>query len=166
MARSNNNRPGDGTELAVFAIDEALLELQGNTTWKLLESMMKRRDYGVTTATAQMQVVGKRHFGRKALPPGGSGGRGAGTRELFDTLILWRGSVGDRRQRGGGDCRSAAQRFADAFPHRGCRRSQQHRRPVVIAAAPARQASVRLATCNSSQGLPAVTRNGDEYRLA
>ena len=70
VARSNNNRPGDGTELAVFAIDEALLELQGNnTTWKLLESMMKRRDYGVTTATAQMQVIGKRHFGRKALPP-------------------------------------------------------------------------------------------------
>ena len=28
QARSNNNRPGDGTELAVFAIDEALLELQ------------------------------------------------------------------------------------------------------------------------------------------
>ena len=78
--RGNNNRAGDNAELAVFAIDEALLELQGNSTWKLLEAMMKRRDYGMTTATAQMQVIGKRHFGRKALPPGGSGGRGAGTR--------------------------------------------------------------------------------------
>jgi alpha-2-macroglobulin len=91
--RANNQRPGDQAEVVVFAIDEALLELQGNNTWKLLEAMMKRRDYGITTATAQMQVIGKRHFGRKALPPGGSGGRGAGTRELFDTLIYWKADV-------------------------------------------------------------------------
>src|SRR4030095_13939810 len=41
---------------------------------------------------AQMQVVGKRHYGRKAVPAGGGGGR-AGARELFDTLLLWRGRV-------------------------------------------------------------------------
>jgi len=45
-----------------------------------------------TTSTAQMQVVGKRHYGRKAVPTGGGGGR-AGARELFDTLLLWRGRV-------------------------------------------------------------------------
>ena len=39
-----------------------------------------------------MQVVGKRHYGLKALPLGGGGGRGA-TRELFDTLLLWQGRV-------------------------------------------------------------------------
>jgi alpha-2-macroglobulin len=93
VTRTNNQKAGDQAEVAVFAIDEALLELQGNNTWKLLEAMMKRRDYGITTATAQMQVIGKRHFGRKALPPGGSGGRGAGTRELFDTLIYWKADV-------------------------------------------------------------------------
>jgi alpha-2-macroglobulin len=93
VSRTNNQKAGDQAEVAVFAIDEALLELQGNNTWKLLEAMMKRRDYGITTATAQMQVIGKRHFGRKALPPGGSGGRGAGTRELFDTLIYWKADV-------------------------------------------------------------------------
>ncbi|TAG06100.1 MAG: hypothetical protein EAZ43_01015 [Betaproteobacteria bacterium] len=93
VSRANNQRAGDQAEVAVFAIDEALLELQGNNTWKLLEAMMKRRDYGITTATAQMQVIGKRHFGRKALPPGGSGGRGAGTRELFDTLVYWKADV-------------------------------------------------------------------------
>ncbi len=91
--RANNKRPGDNTEVVVFAIDEALLELQGNTTWKLLDTMMRRRGHDVSTATAQMQVIGKRHFGRKALPPGGSGGRGAGTRELFDTLIFWKADV-------------------------------------------------------------------------
>ena len=81
-----------GTEVAVAAVDEALLELQANTSWKLLDAMFQRRSYAVQTATAQMQVVGKRHYGRKALPPGGDGGR-APTRELFDTLLLWKASV-------------------------------------------------------------------------
>lgn len=93
VERANNRQPADGSEVAVFAIDEALLELQPNPSWTLLEAMMRRRDYGVTTATAQMQVIGKRHFGRKALPPGGSGGRGSGTRELFDTLVFWKADV-------------------------------------------------------------------------
>ncbi|MFN3630334.1 MAG: MG2 domain-containing protein, partial [Casimicrobiaceae bacterium] len=93
VERANNRRPADGSEVAVFAIDEALLELQPNPSWKLLEAMMKRRDYGVTTATAQMQVIGKRHYGRKALPPGGSGGGGVGARELFDTLVFWKADV-------------------------------------------------------------------------
>ncbi len=44
------------------------------------------------TATAQGEVIGRRHYGRKALPPGGGGGRNP-TRELFDTLLLWRGTV-------------------------------------------------------------------------
>jgi uncharacterized protein YfaS (alpha-2-macroglobulin family) len=39
-----------------------------------------------------MQVIGKRHFGLKALPPGGGGGRQT-TRELFDTLLLWKGRL-------------------------------------------------------------------------
>jgi uncharacterized protein YfaS (alpha-2-macroglobulin family) len=39
-----------------------------------------------------MQVVGKRHFGLKALAQGGGGGRQA-TRELFDTLLLWKGRL-------------------------------------------------------------------------
>ncbi len=77
-----------GTEVAVAAVDQALLELQPNHSWNLFEAMMQRRAYGVETATAQMQVVGKRHFGRKAMAPGGDGGR-APTRELFDTLVYW-----------------------------------------------------------------------------
>jgi len=84
--------PPAGSTVAIAAVDEGLLELMPNTSWKLLDAMMGRRGYGVRTATAQMQVIGKRHFGRKALPPGGAGGRQT-TRELFDTLLLWRGSV-------------------------------------------------------------------------
>ena len=78
-----------GTEVALAAVDQALLELMPNGSWNLLEAMLKRRSYFVETATAQMQVVGRRHFGKKALPPGGGGGR-APTRELFDTLLLWK----------------------------------------------------------------------------
>jgi uncharacterized protein YfaS (alpha-2-macroglobulin family) len=81
-----------GSEVAVAAVDEGLLELMPNDSWNLLSAMMGRRSYGVTSYTAQMQVVGKRHFGLKALPAGGGGGKSL-TRELFDTLLLWKGHV-------------------------------------------------------------------------
>ncbi len=74
------------------AVDEGLLELAPNASWGLLEAMMRRRSYEVSTSTAQMQVVGKRHFGLKAKAQGGGGGRRI-TRELFDTLLLWQGRV-------------------------------------------------------------------------
>ena len=77
-----------GAEAAVAVVDEALLELMPNKTWDLLEAMMGRRGLAVRTFTAQMHVVGKRHFGLKALPAGGGGGR-LTTRELFDTLLYW-----------------------------------------------------------------------------
>jgi alpha-2-macroglobulin len=78
-----------GTEVAVAAVDEGLLDLLPNNSWELLQAMMGRRGYGVRTSTAQMHVVGKRHFGQKALPAGGGGGRQL-TRELFDTLLIWK----------------------------------------------------------------------------
>jgi hypothetical protein len=84
--------PPDGSEVAVAAVDEGLLELLPNKSWQILEAMMGRRSYAVNTSTAQMHVVGKRHFGLKALPQGGGGGRQT-TRELFDTLLLWKGRV-------------------------------------------------------------------------
>lgn len=77
------------TEVTLAAVDEALLELAANNTWDVLTPMMMARGHDVSTSTSQLQVVGKRHYGRKALPPGGGGGRGGSTRELFDTLIYW-----------------------------------------------------------------------------
>lgn len=84
--------PPKGSEAALVAVDEGLLELMPNESWRLLDAMMGRRAYNVATSTAQMHVIGKRHFGLKALPPGGGGGRQS-TRELFDTLLLWKGRV-------------------------------------------------------------------------
>ena len=54
--------------------------------------MMGRRGLEVWTATAQMEVIGRRTFGRKAVPHGGGGGRER-ARELFDTLLTWQGRV-------------------------------------------------------------------------
>ncbi|TAN52553.1 MAG: hypothetical protein EPN21_03605 [Methylococcaceae bacterium] len=83
--------PADA-EIALAGVDEGLLELKPNDSWKLLDAMMGRRGIEVMTSTAQMQVVGKRHYGRKAVSPGGGGGHQA-SRELFDTLLLWQGRV-------------------------------------------------------------------------
>jgi len=60
--------------VAVAAVDEGLLELMPNRSWELLSAMMGRRAYDVRTATAQMQVIGKRHFGLKSLPKEGEEG--------------------------------------------------------------------------------------------
>ena len=59
-------------EVAIAAVDEGLLELAPNRSWDELEAMMGRRGYGIQNATAQGQVVGKRHYGLKALPQGGA----------------------------------------------------------------------------------------------
>ncbi|HJW70094.1 MAG TPA: MG2 domain-containing protein, partial [Candidatus Binatia bacterium] len=84
--------PPSGSEVAVAVVDEGLLALSPNASWRLLEAMMGRRGDGVRTATAQMEVIGKRHYGLKAVPAGGGGGRQP-TRELFDTLLLWKPRV-------------------------------------------------------------------------
>ncbi len=87
-----NGQPAANAEVAIAAVDQALLELQANTSWYLLNAMWQRRDWGVETSTAQMEIIGRRHYGRKAVPPGGGGGNSA-ARELFDTLLYWQPAV-------------------------------------------------------------------------
>ncbi|MDO9072108.1 MAG: MG2 domain-containing protein [Rubrivivax sp.] len=89
---SFQGKPLVGAEIAFAAVDEGLLALQANTSWDLLPGLLRTRPWGVETSTAQGEIVGRRHYGRKALPPGGGGGSNP-TRELFDTLLLWRGTV-------------------------------------------------------------------------
>lgn len=92
VARANGQPLPAGTELAIAAVDEGLLELAPNPSSDLLSAMMGKRGLEVWTSTAQMQVVGKRHYGRKAVPFGGGGGRDR-AREMFDSLLLWQGRV-------------------------------------------------------------------------
>ena len=88
QARLPDGQPAAHAEVALAAVDQALLELKPNTSWQLLQAMLQRRAWGVETATAQMEIIGRRHYGRKAVPAGGDGG-GTPTRELLDTLLLW-----------------------------------------------------------------------------
>ncbi len=83
-----NGQPAANAEVALAAVDQALLELMPNTSWGLLDAMLQRRAWGVETSTAQMEIIGRRHYGRKAVAAGGGGGR-SNTRELLDTLLLW-----------------------------------------------------------------------------
>jgi uncharacterized protein YfaS (alpha-2-macroglobulin family) len=87
-----NGQPAANAEVALAAVDQALLELMPNASWNLLDAMLQRRAWGVETSTAQMEIIGRRHYGRKALPPGGGGGKSP-TRELLDTLLLWNPKV-------------------------------------------------------------------------
>jgi len=85
-------KPLAGAEIAFAAVDEGLLALRDNDSWDLLHAMIQPRAWGVETSTAQGEIVGRRHYGRKAVAAGGGGGRGA-TRELFDTLLLWKANL-------------------------------------------------------------------------
>ena len=87
--------PARGADVAFAAVDQALLQLAPNPSWDVLTAMMGDRPLSVLTSTAQMQVVGKRHYGRKAVAAGGGGGAdmAALNRENFQPVLLWRGHV-------------------------------------------------------------------------
>ena len=89
VKKAHDGTPPASSEAVVAVVDEGLLELSPNRSWDILDAMMGKRGYEVQTSTAQMQVVGRRHYGLKALPAGGGGGRRI-TRELFDTLVFWK----------------------------------------------------------------------------
>ncbi len=92
--RLPNGEPAAHADVALAAVDQALLELLPNHSWQLGEGLWRRRNWYVSTATAQSEVVGKRHFGLKAAAPGGGGGSSElAQRELFDTLLLWQPQV-------------------------------------------------------------------------
>lgn len=156
VTRADGTALPPGSEVALAAVDEALLELQPNTSWELLEAMMQRRGIEVSTATSVMQVVGKRHFGRKALPAGGGGGRQS-SRELFDTLLAWKPRV----------ALDAAGRAEIEVPLND---SLSAFRVVAVASAGKALFGTGRASLRTRQdlailpGLPPVVREGDRFR--
>ena len=145
-----------GTQIAVAAVDEALLELMPNPSWDLLDAMFQPRAYGVETSTAQMEIVGRRHFGRKAVPAGGGGGHTA-TRELFDTLLYWNPRV-------------TLDAKGEARVDVPLNDSLTRFRIVAVAASGAERLGTGSATIESTQdlqlisGLPPLVREGDAFR--
>jgi hypothetical protein len=95
MVHGPDGKPARTADVAFAAVDQALLQLAPNESWDVLTAMMGERPLSVLTSTAQMQVVGKRHYGRKAVEAGGGGGadQAALNRENFQPVLLWRGRV-------------------------------------------------------------------------
>ncbi len=95
QVRRPDGSPARTADVAFAAVDQALLQLAPNDSWDVLTAQMGERPLSVLTATAQMQVVGKRHYGRKAVEAGGGGGGDASglNRENFRPVLLWRGRV-------------------------------------------------------------------------
>ncbi|WHU01745.1 MG2 domain-containing protein [Sphingomonas sp. NIBR02145] len=94
--KSPDGKPAAAADVAFVAVDEALLQLSPNDSWDVLTAMMGDRPISVLTSTAQTQVVGKRHYGKKAVEAGGGGGGGdlSGlNRENFQPVLLWKGKV-------------------------------------------------------------------------
>jgi hypothetical protein len=156
VRRPDGSAPPAGSEVALAAVDEGLIELLPNDSWKLLDAMMTPRGEEVETSTAQMQVIGKRHFGRKAVAPGGGGGRGS-ARELFDTLLLWRARV-------------PLDANGNATVEIPLNDSLTSFRIVAVASADAGLFGTGQASIRSTQdlmvlpGLPPVVREGDLFR--
>lgn len=156
QVRQADGKPAAHAEVALAAVDEALLELMPNTSWNLLDALLQRRSYGVETATAQLEIVGRRHYGRKAIPAGGGGGKSP-TRELFDTLLLWQPRLTlDAQGRATVDVplNDSLSRF----------------RIVAVADAGTSQFGTGATTIRSTQdlqilsGLPPLVREGDRFR--
>ncbi len=96
QVRGPDGKPARTADVAFAAVDQALLQLAPNDSWDVLTAMMGERPLSVLTSTAQTQVVGKRHYGRKAVEAGGGGGAGDVSglnRENFKPVLLWRGRV-------------------------------------------------------------------------
>jgi uncharacterized protein YfaS (alpha-2-macroglobulin family) len=95
QVKGPDGKPAASADVAFAAVDQALLQLAPNDSWDLLTAMMGERSLSVLTSTGQMQVVGKRHYGRKAVEAGGGGGSDMSglNRENFQPVLLWKGKV-------------------------------------------------------------------------
>ena len=111
--------PPAGSEVAVAVVDEGLLALSPNRSWDLLRAMLGRRGYGVRTATAQLEVVGKRHYGQKAAPPRRRRRPAADARAVRHPAPVGAARRAGRARRGAR--RDSAQRLAHQLPRRGRR---------------------------------------------
>ncbi|MDH0867849.1 alpha-2-macroglobulin family protein [Mitsuaria sp. GD03876] len=152
---TQDGKPVPDAQVAFAAVDEGLLALAPNESWKLLDGMIQTRAWGVTTATAHSEIIGRRHYGRKAVAAGGGGG--FATRELFDTLLTWQPLVTVNAQ-------------GEALVQVPLNDSLTRFRLVAVADAPGQRFGTGENSINVSQdlqllsGLPPLVREGDRVQ--
>ena len=121
-------------------------------------AMMGERGIEVWTSTAQMQVVGKRHYGRKAVPHGGGGGRERDARASSSTRCCCGRRACRSMRRASATSHDAAERFADVVPHR---RGRARRERDLFGTGAASIATTQDLILLS--GLPPLVREGDRF---
>jgi len=152
---TQDGKPVPDAQIAFAAVDEGLLALAPNPSWKLLEGMIQSRPWGVTTATGHSEIIGRRHYGRKAVGAGGGGG--FATRELFDTLLTWQPLV-------------PVDAKGEATVRVPLNDSLTRFRLVAVADAPGQRFGTGEGSINVSQdlqllsGLPPLVREGDRVQ--
>ncbi len=152
-----DGKPAAHAEVAVAAVDKALLELSPNPTGTCAPPCGSAAAGRWSTSTAQMEVVGRRHYGRKAAPPGGGGGMAPPRANC-----LTRCCCGSPRAAGcarPGRGRGAAQRCPDQL-HRSSRWPSDGVQRFGTG-------STDIRTTQDLQvisGLPPVVREGDQFR--
>lgn len=102
-----------GTEVVLAVVDEALLQLAANPTWDILGVMYKRRNHAVAHVSSAGKLAPKPVLGlanafealsdpsyRSPMPAAAAAMKqgdmqedAAPVRQLFDTLLLWRGRI-------------------------------------------------------------------------
>lgn len=152
---TQDGKPVPDAQIAFAAVDEGLLALAPNPSWQLLDGMIQTRSWGVSTSTATSEIIGRRHYGRKAVAAGGGGG--FATRELFDTLLTWQPAVQVNAQ-------------GEALVQVPLNDSLTRFRLVAVADAPGQRFGTGENSINVSQdlqllsGLPPLVREGDRVQ--
>lgn len=152
---TQDGRPVPDAQIAFAAVDEGLLALAPNASWNLLDGMIQNRAWGVWTSTGHSEIIGRRHYGRKAVAAGGGGG--FATRELFDTLLTWQPVVQANAQ-------------GEALVQVPLNDSLTRFRLVAVADAPGQRFGRGESTLRVSQdlqllsGIPPLAREGDRVR--
>jgi uncharacterized protein YfaS (alpha-2-macroglobulin family) len=165
VGRADKGVLPEDAEIAMAAVDEALLELQPNDSWNLLEKMMTERGFQVRTLTSfvgsKVPFFNPRAIEAVFLKKQYNGGpdepkQQFQARELFNSLLLWKGRV-QLDEKGEAEIEVPLNDSLTAF------------RLVAIASAGEGWFGTGSTTIRTSQdimlqsGLPSVVREGDQF---
>lgn len=93
LAKNPDGSPAKNKKVAITVFDEGLNLIDQTNSFDALSTLIQNFPHQVDTATPQTHIIGKRHFGLKARPQGGSGGTDQKLRQIFETLVYWKADI-------------------------------------------------------------------------